>query len=76
MPDPSLGIGHVPLQRTAFQDAKPEVAGVTTRTGAELEAIETWKRHTDGSTFTTLQWVLDWPTEPPAEPGGARPDGT
>ena len=62
MPDLSLGVGHTPLQRGAFKDARPVFAGVTTLTVDELQGYDYWKREANGSTFTTLQMLLDWPT--------------
>jgi hypothetical protein len=61
-PDPRMGIGHVPLQRLAFDKAEPRFAGVVAMPDHELDGFRYW-RAAKGGTFDTLQWIVDWDPE-------------
>lgn len=65
-PDLSHGVGHVPLQRLAFDKAEPRFAGLTTMVDGELDGYRYW-REAKGGTFDTLQWIVDW------DPAAHRP---
>jgi uncharacterized protein YndB with AHSA1/START domain len=62
LPDLSLGIGHVPIDRNAFSKAEPRFAGITTLRNEELDGYRTW-REASGGTFDSLQPLLGWPTD-------------
>lgn len=56
-PDPSLGVGHVPVDRGAFGGASPRFAGITTLEQQELDGLAIWREHR-GGTFSTLEPLL------------------
>jgi uncharacterized protein YndB with AHSA1/START domain len=70
-PDPSLGIGHVPLERGAFDQAKPRFVGLVPLRQEELDGYRIW-RESGASAFSTLQFIVDWPTH--GSRAGEAPD--
>ncbi len=60
-PDATVGIGHAPVDRSAFSNGKPVFAGIATLESDELEGYRMW-RDAKGGTFSTLQLFAVPPT--------------
>ncbi len=60
-PDATVGIGHAPVDRSAFSNGKPVFAGIATLEPDELEGYRMW-REAKGGTFSTLQLFAVPPT--------------
>lgn len=60
-PDAAVGIGHAPVDRSAFGKGKPVFAGIATLESDELEGYRMW-REAKGGAFDTLQIFAVPPT--------------